>query len=177
MHPGFHPLHYSLHRQILALCLLSTLIGCNPTTTAYRITKITDGDSFTVQDSSGKTEEIRLCGIDAPELAQPLGPESKAALAKVAPVGSALVVTPIKRDRYGRIVAEVFLADKPPGSAEEVFLQQEQLVSGMAYVYPRYINDCPNASGMQNAEAIGKQARIGVWAGSYEKPWDYRRRS
>jgi endonuclease YncB( thermonuclease family) len=28
---------------------------------------------------------------------------------------------------------------------------------------------------MGNGEAIAKSKKIGVWSGSYEKPWDYRK--
>lgn len=52
-------------------------------------------------------------------------------------------IKPIQRDRYGRHVAEVFM---PSPNGFEKSAQKEMLTSGMAYVYPQYVNDCPNGS-------------------------------
>jgi micrococcal nuclease len=56
-------------------------------------------------------------------------------------------------------VAEVFLMTEPEQS-----VQQEMLTSGMIYIYPQYIEGCPNAVGFKMAEAIGKESKVGVWA-------------
>jgi endonuclease YncB( thermonuclease family) len=76
---------------------------------------------------------------------------------------------PVERDHYNRLVAEVFVL-----GTEEKSVQQEMLTAGMAYVYPKYVNGCWNGEAMKLAEAIGKEQKLGVWSGSYQKPWDYR---
>ena len=55
------------------------------------------------------------------------------------------------------------------------FLQAEQVKNGMAYVYEKYLNNCPDAAVVKQAEAIAQASRVGVWSGNYQKPWDYRR--
>jgi endonuclease YncB( thermonuclease family) len=80
-----------------------------------------------------------------------------------------ILLTPLERDQYGRVVAEVDTLET------HKFVQYEMLLAGMAYVYDRYVDSCPNANFMHEAEAMAQQQRLGVWSGNYQKPWDYRR--
>lgn len=141
-----------------------------PLSEQWEVTKVSDGDTLTVRQGS-KEEKVRLCGVDAPEKAQPLGKESKAKLQQlVDDAGGKVALVPVDSDRYGRVVAEVFLMTEPEQS-----LQQELLAAGMVYVYPQYIDGCPNATGFKMAEAIAQQGKVGVWSGNYERPWEYRK--
>jgi len=116
-------------------------------------------------------EKIRLCGIDAPEKAQPLGSQSTAFLSKlVNEAPDKIGILPVERDRYGRLVTEVFVLGKVEKS-----VQTEMLTTGMAYVYPQYVDSCWNGDVMKRAEAIGQEQKAGVWAGNYQKPWEFRR--
>lgn len=143
-----------------------------PQSEEYQVISVHDGDTITVQGSWGK-QKIRLCGIDAPELEQPLGYESRdLARSLVDEAGNNIVLMPIEKDRYGRTVAEVFVVLK---DGQEKSLQEELLKSGLAYVYEQYVSDCLNADPMRSAEAIARSKRTGVWSGSHVKPWDYRR--
>jgi len=136
----------------------------------WEVTKVSDGDTLTVRKGS-EEQKVRLCGVDAPEKAQPLGMEAKAKLQQlVDDAGGKVAIVPVNRDRYGRTVAEVFLMSEPEQSA-----QQELLTAGMVYVYPQYIDGCPNATGFRMAEAIAQGQKVGVWAGEYERPWEYRK--
>ena len=47
------------------------------------VTKVHDGDTLSVLTTDGRTLTIRLSDIDAPELAQPFGPEARAQLARL----------------------------------------------------------------------------------------------
>ena len=145
-----------------------------PNSEIWQVVRVSDGDTIVVTNNQ-REERIRLCGIDAPEIAhdgnpgQPLGDASKAYLQHLINQGNGQVaIVPIERDRYGRIVAEVFTPDP------ERFLQQDLLTAGMAYVYPQYIDSCPNAQAMQQAEAIAQQQHLGVWNNNHQRPWDYR---
>jgi endonuclease YncB( thermonuclease family) len=141
-----------------------------PISEQWEVTKVSDGDTLTVRQGS-KEQKVRLCGVDAPEKAQPLGMEAKAKLQQlVDAAGGKVAIVPVDRDRYGRTVAEVFLMTEPEQS-----VQQELLTAGMVYVYPQYIDGCPNATGFKMAEAIAQQGEVGVWAKSYERPWQYRK--
>ncbi len=138
-----------------------------PQTEVWQLVRVTDGDTIVVRQGS-REEKIRFCGIDAPEQEQPLGQESKAYLEQLLSSQNVGIV-PVERDRYGRMVAEVFVL-----GTEEKFVQQEMLTSGMAYVYPQYVDGCWNGQQMKMAEAIAQKAHRGVWAGNHQKPWDYR---
>jgi endonuclease YncB( thermonuclease family) len=134
---------------------------------------IYDGDTFRVK-CDGREQKIRLCGIDAPEVKQPLGIESRNYLRSL--LGQAkgqIIVIEMDRDRYGRSVAEVLL-DSPSG---EQSVQEEMLKAGMAYYYKQYSGNCHNRDVFDSAEAIGRSQQRGVWQlqGGGQRPWDYRK--
>jgi micrococcal nuclease len=109
---------------------------------------------------------VRFCGIDAPELAQPLGVESRDYLMRLVGDGAVRVVT-IEKDKYDRTVAELFLAD---GRSVNV----EMVRAGMAYHYAKYSGNCAVKGAIGQAEDEAKSRHVGVLAGDYQKPWDYR---
>ncbi len=120
---------------------------------------INDGDSITL-----KGERIRLRGIDAPEYNQTcrkdgasyscgrLSREALARLAKAGPVSCA----GWERDRYDRLLAVC--------TAGGVDLNRRQVEQGWAVAYGDY----------GDAEAIARRQKIGLWAGSFERPRDWR---
>jgi micrococcal nuclease len=143
-----------------------------PQSETWQVVRVTDGDTL-VAERKGKQEKIRFCGIDAPEQAQPLGDQATAYLqGLVDQAQGKITIVPVERDRYGRMVAEVFVLGN-----EEKFVQTEMLQSGMAYIYPQYVNRCWNNLSMKAAEVIGQEQKAGVWAGDYQRPWDYRKQS
>jgi micrococcal nuclease len=140
-------------------------------TKQWEVVKVSDGDTITVRQGQLQVR-VRFCGIDAPESKQPLGKESKANLQRlVDEVGGKVSITEIERDRYGRIVGEIFSSK----NGSEKFLNEEQLSSGNGYLYSQYAGNCPNKIALKNAEAIAQSKKLGVWSGSYQRPWDYRR--
>jgi len=82
--------------------------------------------------------KIRLCGIDAPEKAQPGGMASRDYLRARLPDNVMVRVHAIESDRYDRTVAEVFLG--------ETFINAEMVRKGYAWHYQRYSSNCPNRS-------------------------------
>lgn len=141
-----------------------------PQTEVWQLVSVTDGDTIVVKQGL-KEEKIRFCGIDAPEKSQPLGDQSTAYLQGIMNQAKGEVgIAPVDRDRYGRLVAEVFVLGET-----EKFVQQEMLMAGMAYVYPQYVNGCWNGEAMKLAEAIGQEEKVGVWSGDYQRPWEFRR--
>jgi micrococcal nuclease len=72
-----------------------------------RVTHVSDGDSLWVRPgTAGAPIEVRLVDIDAPELCQPWGPESKAALQALV-AGKAVTLHTVGRDDYGRTLAHL----------------------------------------------------------------------
>lgn len=137
---------------------------------------IYDGDTFRVSDGNQEIK-VRLCGIDAPEKDQAMGIESRDHLRELIAQGSGrIILVETDTDQYGRTVAEVFVSTGK--GDEEIQLNAQMVVDGMAYVYPQYVGSCPNGTRMRAAEASAEQKAIGVWANPVsQKPWDYRRRS
>ncbi|WPF87352.1 thermonuclease family protein [Cyanobacterium aponinum AL20118] len=130
---------------------------------------IYDGDTFRVFKNNTQLK-IRFACVDAPEKAQPLGIQSRDYLRSLLQKYNYQVSLNItETDRYGRSVAEVYL---PNGQ----LVQELQVKVGMVYPYERYKDDCPTWGKVKKAGVVAKRNRIGVWAGNYEKPWDYRRK-
>lgn len=141
------------------------------------VINVHDGDTITVKLGWQKVK-VRLCGIDAPELSQPLGVQSRDYLRSLlASAGNQVILYISDTDRYGRKVAELYVpAHNPQQPEEEKLLNDEQLLAGMAYVYAKYASRCPNGSGFAQMEAKAKQQRRGVWRDpTAMKPWDYRK--
>jgi endonuclease YncB( thermonuclease family) len=135
------------------------------------VKKVSDGDTLTLQNG----DRVRLCGIDAPEKSQKFGPESKANLQRlINRAGGQVIVQDMGRDRYNRIVGEVFISAGTPNREEEHLLNAEQLLAGMAYVYPQYVN-CSQPDVLKQAEQRAIATKKGVWAGKYQKPWEFRK--
>jgi endonuclease YncB( thermonuclease family) len=130
------------------------------------VLSVHDGDTIRVHQGN-RIERIRFACIDAPELKQPLGKESRDFLKNlIARGGDRVTLNIVDTDRYGRQVAEVF--------ANGQLVQAQQVQQGMAYVYQKYLSNCPAAASVQQAEAIAQQQRAGVWASNQQKPWEFR---
>lgn len=140
-----------------------------PISESWQVISVHDGDTIKVKKDKN-VQNIRLCGIDAPEISQPLGKDSRDYLRSLLPVGKTVQISIVDTDKYNRKIGEIFLT----GTSPEKFINEEMTVKGMAYSYDRYKN-CPNQVAMGNGEAIAKTKKLGVWSGEYEKPWDYRK--
>lgn len=71
------------------------------------VTHVSDGDTVWVQPlQGGEAHKVRLLGIDAPEICQPWGPQSRAAL-HAALQGQVVEVRARTRDSYGRLLAQL----------------------------------------------------------------------
>lgn len=146
-------------------------LRASPSISQYHsVKRVADGDTIVLNNG----EKVRLCGIDAPESSQPLGAESTANLKRlIDAAGGKVIVTEMERDRYGRIIGEVFVKR----ANDEALLNIEQLQLGMAYLYERYAKNCMNGSLFPDAESRAKAKKRGVWKGNYQRPWDFRRQN
>ncbi|MBD2458408.1 thermonuclease family protein [Nostoc sp. FACHB-87] len=141
----------------------------------WTVASVADGDTITVKRGN-ETKKIRFCGIDAPEKAQAMGKESKEKLRSlVALAKNQVIIIPVETDRYGRTVAEVMASVSGDWGIEMSF-QEEMLKSGMARIYPAFVDKCPNKEAFKQAEKIGKSKRLGVWGDlSSIPPWEFRK--
>ncbi len=86
---------------------------------------VIDGDTVVVQKT-----QIRLFGVDAPEINHPYGQKAKWALVNLCK-GQIVRAETIEQDDYGRIVARCYLQDGSDLSAEMVKL-------GLAIDWPKF---------------------------------------
>jgi len=91
-----------------------------------KVVGIADGDTITVLDAGKVQHKIRLEGIDAPEKGQAFGTKSKEKMSEK--VGEKeVVVRWSKKDRYGRILGDVYLGDR--------HINLEMVQDGLAWHY------------------------------------------
>ncbi|ESA32762.1 hypothetical protein N836_24435 [Leptolyngbya sp. Heron Island J] len=117
-----------------------------------------------------------MCGVDAPELKQAGGIESRDHLRSlVAQGGGAIGVVAIEKDQYKRTVADLFIM-KSDGS--EIHLNSQMVIDGHAYHYEKYSGSCPQPDVLVRAEEIAKSNGVGLWSTpKAEKPWEFREKA
>jgi len=131
------------------------------------VNSVYDGDTMRVT-RDGKRMKVRLYCIDAPELAQrPLGSEARKVLRAITP--EQVVVDTKGKDRYGRVIGEVFTADE-----DRENLNLAMIWSGNAAVYEKSCNDRQ----YYQAEDEAKKLQSGIWGkpGDHLRPWAWRHR-
>ena len=153
-------------RRIAVLVILALIVpsGANAEDLVGRAS-VVDGDTLEIRG-----EKIRLHGIDAPESSQRCtgrkGKEwrcgQKAALALSDKIGQSNVrCVGDKRDRWGRLIAVCFSGTQD--------LNAWLVRRGWAVAYRKYSKDyVPH-------EDRARKARVGVWSGAFEMPWDWRK--
>ncbi len=148
--------------QIIILLAISvSLTGAEIAGTAI---KIIDGDTVSIQETSGNTYRIRLYEIDAPEKRQPYGLAAKLYLA-IAISGKTVTVLPRGNDQYGRMIGEIIF--------EEKNINSELVRNGLAWHYRAY---APNDRILAENEISVRTAKIGLWNDPQPiPPWNYRK--
>lgn len=148
----------------------STAPIANPATaTEWTVVKVYDGDTITVKSDLGVKKRVRFSCIDAPELKQAGGIESRNALINIlAAGGNKVLLQEVGIDPYGRSLALV--------SMPKLLAQTAMLNQGMAYYYWAYSKSCPQSALLQNAEQGARLNKIGVWAEVTNiYPWIWRK--
>ena len=127
-----------------------------------RVVRVRDGDSIVVI-RGGVGIEVRLDGIDCPELAQAFGRKAKSFTSNLA-FGKTVRLVGKGKDRYNRELAEVFL---PDGRS----LNRELVAAGFAWWYRKYSKD----RSLETLEQTARKERRGFWADPEPvPPWDFR---
>ena len=128
-----------------------------------------DGDTMTVAPMGDVRTplKIRLYGIDAPELEQKGGPQSRDHLLALVQPGQDVEVIKMSTDKYGRTVALV---------ATDRVLNADMLEAGQAWAYPAFCN-APFCKGWKKLEQDAKEARRGLWSRKNPTPpWKWRQK-
>lgn len=155
---------------VLALALLAPPATTAATSLAGRVTRVVDGDSVWLAPSTGgRAIEVRLSGIDAPEICQPHGVASRrflAALVLRQPVQLQVDAGRDGRDRHGRTLGVLFVGD--------VEVNRRLVEEGQAWSYGARGGAGPYGAQQRRARALGRGLHEdGV---SLERPADFRRR-
>lgn len=153
--------------QIESPPVLSRSVASTPAATSgeFGVVRVVDGDTITVVGSDRIDLSIRLRGIDAPELGQPYGFESKQALDALVSSAAVRLDKPDK-GKYGRYVANVFKGD--------TWINGRMVAGGHAWC------DQMNSRSEElcAAETEARLAHRGLWAAPDDPiaPWDWRAR-
>ena len=99
----------------------------------YKIIKIKDGDTVCIL-MNGKEEVIRLAHIDCPEKKQPFGTKAKQFASDLCFGKYVSIGHHLKRDRNGRLIAEIVLSNG-------INVNKELVRNGMAWHFKKYSKD------------------------------------
>lgn len=129
---------------------------------SYFVTKVIDGDTIEVRQEK-RNYKVRLSEIDAPEINQRFGTESKNFLASLI-LNEEIELIYITEDRYGRIVAKIYKDNKD--------INRSMVRSGLAWVYDYYVED----QSLYNDQNLAKKNSFNIWSeASPTPPWVFRR--
>jgi endonuclease YncB( thermonuclease family) len=130
---------------------------------AGRVVAVHDGDTITVLTPDKTQFRVRLQSIDAPELKQAFGNNSKRELSRVV-FGKQVRVEEQGKDQYDRVLGQVY--------AGPTWVNEAQVKAGMAWVYLAYSSD-PR---LVAAEKAAQDFKRGLWKDKAPAPpWDWRR--
>ena len=152
---------------LVAACAHNRERGATPESSAdgsnATVERIIDGDTL-IADINGRSERVRLLGIDTPESVaqnrpdQCFGEESSRYLTFLLPEGTPITLTLDEepRDQYDRLLAYVVRSD------DQLFVNLDLLEQGYAdvLIYP------PNdfyADLFRDAERVAVSAGVGLW--------------
>ena len=157
--------------QLLMLFLFACallLSGCSnesvsSSPNSATVKKVVDGDTIDIA-IGGKTERVRLIGINTPETKHPtkgvecFGPEASAYTEQLLPEGTALRVERDveARDKYGRLLLYVYIANS------NVFVNLDLVMNG--YARPMVFE--PNTAHIADFAQAATQAElrnVGLW--------------
>lgn len=153
------------HRLIAASVLLALCLPAQAGSFEGVVTHVTDGDSLWVRPASGEApRQVRVQGIDAPEICQAFGAPSRDALAARV-LHQRVAVSSQARDSYQRVLGRVSMNGRDLG---------EWMVGrGYAWSYRFRGDRGPYAA----LEARARDAGLGLWAhGPAMEPREFRKR-
>ena len=154
--------------SMLACAFAATITSCTsplPAADGFAtVAYVVDGDTVDV-DIGGRTERVRLTGIDTPETKKPnspvecFGPEASAFTESLLPVGTVVRLERdvVGRDDYGRLLGYLYLVDRA-----DLFVNLEIVEQGFAQ--PLTIE--PNSTFARDFAAAARRAErsdLGMW--------------
>jgi len=149
--------------RVLFIFLVLIFFATNAYSNTFKCTRVVDGDTIVV-DYHGKLEKVRLIGVDTPETVHPNKPveyfgkeASNFTRTLVEGKNVNLEFDWQQRDRYGRLLAYVYLQDG-------TLLNKKIIEDGYGHAYTRfpfkYLDD------FKEAERRARKAGQGLWGSS-----------
>lgn len=128
------------------------------------VVSVLDGDTIEVLRNQ-HPERIRLHGIDCPERGQPYGHKAKQVMSALV-FGQDVTLQTHGKDRYKRILADVFLSDG-------THVNHELVKEGWCWWYRKY---APKDIELKTLEEQARQSKKGLWGERAPvPPWEWRR--
>lgn len=121
------------------------------------VLSVHDGDTLRVRNEQGRVINIRLWGVDAPEIGQPYGRASRNFLRNIAQGKRVEVIKAQEENSHRRLVCIVSLA------SSGVSLQEELLKNGLAWVYDYHCRKAVCKTWRQFQQQARRDRR-GLWA-------------
>lgn len=147
---------------ILILC-----ISFSAYSTAGKVQYVHDGDTVHVNVDGAKIK-IRLAGIDAPEVRQAYGLESKAVLKSLID-NRTIYFQSNKKDRYGRVIATLYLDQGMTQSVNAMMVGK-----GAAWWYKRYARNDKELEFLENKAKMSAEC---LWMSDFAiPPWVWRKK-
>ena len=144
---------------LFTLCLA---VGFLNAYTPLENIRVVDGDTIRAE-AKGKEIKIRLVEIDAPEMDQPFGAQSKNFLNRLLYKKNVTLISQ-GEDRYGRILGEIYVDGQSANTS--------MIRSGFAWVYDRYVEDLS----LYEYQDQAKAKNLGLWRGVDPiAPWVWRK--
>lgn len=151
-------------RLFIVAIALATSIPAYASELVGRVVGVADGDTLTVLVNN-EPIHIRLANIDAPEKSQAFGKASKKSLSDLC-FGQEAHVTVYEIDKYKRSVGTVF--------CNGINSNAEQIKSGMAWVYDKYVRD----KSFYALQKTAQDNKWGLWVDPHPiEPWNWRKAS
>ena len=145
------------------LLALAVAVGFLNAYTPLENIRVIDGDTIKGK-VEGKQITIRLVEIDAPEMDQPFGLESKNFLIKLTS-NEKITYTSEGEDRYGRTLGKLF--------KNKENLNALMVKSGFAWVYERYAKN----QNLYVYQEVAKSKNLGLWQSKKPiAPWVWRKK-
>jgi micrococcal nuclease len=162
-------------KNILILIFFITIslsVNTLSSTLDGKIIRIIDGDTVYFQAAGDDNfKKLRLVGIDAPEIKQPFGRQSKQCLANLINNKSIQIIS-YGEDHYKRTLAKIFI--------KKIDINLAMIKEGCAWFYRRYKNtlDKDDQAMYDKAEIFAIENKKGLFSNQEaEAPWVWRKKN
>jgi len=174
----------SWHKHLSTVLIVLLAANVHAETLTGRVVYVVDGDTAIVLNAASERHSVRVSGIDAPEIAQAFGDESRQNLSRLV-LNKPVSINYEKIDEFERIIGKIMVAppDACPDASEAcpktLDVGLAQITVGLAWWYLYYAAE-QSAEDRHSYESTVYDARVrrvGLWSHTDPvPPWRWRRR-